>query len=178
MVRNILILLSLNGSCTDPFYITLLTRQKIVPNVTHGHLQGDNTKRVEVETKRRESMRKRWRGNAHEKKEDSFVVLFLLPIFQFEGHTLIRWYRSWNYKVFAFHSLVSFHHSLLRYQPLQHYLHHLYLPSLFGIPVHILTKTYIQQAKVHFKYFIPTIRYGIMVNNNTLCFKKMFNAVI
>ena len=79
---------------------------------------------------------------------------------------------SWNYKVFAFHSLVSFHHSLLRYQPLQHYLHHLYLPSLLGIPVHILTKTYIQQAKVHFKYFIPTIRYGIMVNNNTLCFKK------
>ena len=132
----------MNGSCTDPFYITLLTRQKIVPNVTHGHLQGDNTKRVEVETKRRESMRKRWRGNAHEKKEDSFVVLFLLPIFQFEGHTLIRWCCSWNYKVFAFHSLVSFHHSLLRYQPLPHYLHHLYLSFLLGIPVHILTKTH------------------------------------
>ena len=91
LLINVLFLLSMNGSCTDPFYITLLTRQKIVPNVTHGHLQGDNTKRVEVETKRRESMRKRWRGNAHEKKEDSFVVLFLLPIFQFEGHTLIRW---------------------------------------------------------------------------------------
>ena len=75
-----------------PFDVTLPTQQQqIVPNVTHGHLQGDNTKRVEVENKGRESMVKRWRGNAHEKKEDSFVVLFLLPIFQFEGHTLIRW---------------------------------------------------------------------------------------
>ncbi len=38
------------------FYITLYTQQQIVPNVTHGHLQGDNTKRMEVENKGRESI--------------------------------------------------------------------------------------------------------------------------
>ena len=40
----------------DPFYLTLYAQQQIVPNVTHGHLQGDNTKRMEVENKGRESI--------------------------------------------------------------------------------------------------------------------------
>ena len=65
-----------------PFDVTLPTQQQqIVPNVTHGHLQGDNTKRVEVENKGRESMVKRWRGNAHEKKEDSFLECYFCYLF-------------------------------------------------------------------------------------------------
>ena len=106
------------------------------------------------------------------KRSFSFLVLFRLPIFQFEGHTLIRWYTV---------------HEITRYSPfillfpftilffdinLYHTTFIIYISLLYTAFLCIYWQKHIQQAKVHFKYFILTIRYGIMVNNNTLCFKK------
>ena len=113
LLINVLFSLSMNGSCTDPFYITLLTRQKIVPNVTHGHLQGGNIEWKEVENTGRERICKRWRQTAHEKKEFFFLSVISVTYFSiWRPYVDQMVHCSWNYKVFSFHSLVSFHQSL------------------------------------------------------------------
>ena len=63
----------------------------------------------------------------------------------------------------------------LRHQRLPlYYLQH--LPSLHCIPMH--TNINIQQAKVPFKYFIPTIRYTAKYGKQyTLCFKKRYYVI-
>lgn len=90
------------------------------------------------------------------KRSFSFLVLFRLPIFQFEGHTLIRWYTVHEITRYSPFILLFPFTNLLQYQPLPQHLHH--LPPL---TLHSFAYQYnhTQQAKVHFKYFILRIRY-------------------